>query len=420
MTEISIEAEVLDAILTGKDREKLTKRILEEELSLPLEIVKLGYNYSIYNFDQFGKFKSVSATNITNKRTIWIHILSYCEDKETEDFIEEIFLSEERHKGDCIVALWVRNQKKALKWLKLIHEFDPQFKRILLTSSPLTKKLCSYFSCNKEDLFNMLLFKEHKAKAEIIESSIDKVLRTEAQIREEGKELSGPERGKLGQEIHLIQEERRKLIESGTLKPDQADRLFEALWKSNINLQDPPTSLIERDPTKVFVCHYIEDSGWSYRYHQEISQFLDFIQLVSPKSAEKIKTLYQYLPFWLENYWVIEEAMYKIKSELVLKNWKELILKDYELGKPDRATGFSMPWLRSGKNSRKYKHENGESGRPISRKINWQTRPTPEETIMGLKRLQELKDKEFLLTIMNHYDEYVREEVQKQLKELVQ
>ena len=42
MTEISFEAEVLEAILTGKNRDKLAKRILEEEVSLPLEIAKMG------------------------------------------------------------------------------------------------------------------------------------------------------------------------------------------------------------------------------------------------------------------------------------------------------------------------------------------------------------------------------------------
>jgi len=74
--------------------------------------------------------------------------------------------------------MWVKDQKKALKWLKLINEFDPQFTKVTFQESPLTKKLCEYYSCEKSDLFNNLLFKEHKAKKEIIESSIDKALYT--------------------------------------------------------------------------------------------------------------------------------------------------------------------------------------------------------------------------------------------------
>ena len=39
MSEINIEAEVLEATLTGKNRDNLVTRILDEEISLPLKIV---------------------------------------------------------------------------------------------------------------------------------------------------------------------------------------------------------------------------------------------------------------------------------------------------------------------------------------------------------------------------------------------
>jgi len=174
------EAEILETIFTGMNRDSVIKKILEEEISLPLELIKLGYNQSFYRFAKGGiQPERTGAYDTTRKDSRWIHILAYCDDKRTEEFIEEIFVSEQRSKGDCLLVLWSKNQKKALKWLKLIYQFDPQFQKLKFTDTSFSSKLCSYYSCNKIDLFNNLLLKEHKQKGEIIENSIEKALFTE-------------------------------------------------------------------------------------------------------------------------------------------------------------------------------------------------------------------------------------------------
>jgi len=180
MTYDDFDAEIMEAILTGKNSKDVIKKILEEERSLPLELIKLGFNQSIYRYDALGKRRPelTGAYDTTNKNSQWIHMLAYCDDKGAEEYIKEIFLSEQRNQGNCLLALWSKNQKKALKWLKLIHKFDPQFQKLHFFDTPFTAKLCSYYSCKKEDLFNLLLLKEHKQKGEIMEDSIQKALFT--------------------------------------------------------------------------------------------------------------------------------------------------------------------------------------------------------------------------------------------------
>ena len=160
--------------------------------------------------------------------------------------------------------------------------FDPQFQKLHFTETTFTSKLCSYYSCKKEDLFNILLLKEHKQKGEIIENSIQKALFTKKAFFDKSPE----ERREQEKEMNSAFEERRKLIESRTLKREQADRIFDTLWEGNIDMQNPQTDFIQRDPRLVFIPSKSEGNELNYLYNQEVDQFLELIPQLSSASDE--------------------------------------------------------------------------------------------------------------------------------------
>jgi len=212
--------------------------------------------------------------------------------------------------------------------------------------------------------------------------------------------------------------EREKLIKSGSLSNEQADILFEVLWNGVIELQNPPSDLFKRNPTKVFVTN----EGRDYRYYQEVLQFFELIPQISSKSNKKLLALCQYLPYWLEHYSELEEKIFKLDLEQTLKDWKEILLKDLECGEPQSINSPPFRWLKFDNKSRETLSRDGDGGRPtckISANDVWFSRPIIEELINGLKRLEHLKDKDFLISMANHYDENVRKEVQRQLRNLI-
>ncbi|MBA7708074.1 hypothetical protein ES703_116961 [subsurface metagenome] len=371
----------------------------QKEISLPFELIKLGYETSNWNVDWDERTKSYRQrkASLGHKRQEWIHFAAYCNDERAEQFVKELFLSEIPNKGDCLVVLWQKNKQEAIKWLEMIQSYDPFLKSLPILDTPYIKKLCSKFKCNTNELLHTILLKDEKAKAKLQDKVFLNLLKTEAKYRDEMKELSQSERIPLGNESREIFETRERFIKTGSISQDQADQLFEALWETNIELKDSSTELTDRNLTKVFVCHHVEDSGYNFTYTGEVNQILVLIPKLSSKHNDKIELLFNHLPFWQQKFSNIEEAMYSINPEKVQETWKEFLAKDSELGNPQRKPEWF--W--------------------VNISAFGSTQPTSLELVTGLERIADRKDSEFLISLTNHYDEIVRKKVQEMLKDAV-
>ncbi|MHA1866717.1 MAG: hypothetical protein ACTSXD_01480, partial [Candidatus Heimdallarchaeaceae archaeon] len=345
------------------------------------ELLKLGYNYSIYGQRE---------PRVHRKRSDWLHVAVYCNDSRVEQFIEEVFLSEVGFKGDCLIAMWMKNPKKAQYWLTLIHEYDPLFKILNFQRSVLTKQLLTQFNCQEKELFSRIYLSDEESKAKNLEKDVHRVLTTERKFEQLVK--ADGSKSKLSHNTMLeIRDQRELLISSNELTEKQADLIFNALWESNISLENPPTEILERTPRKVFVGHKDEDSGWGVEYFDEVNQLLKLLPMLSQASLDKIEILFDYLPFWMNLYRPLDEAMFKFKSEKVISAWKSFLEIDLVFG--DKRNS----WAIGIRNNR--------------------TQPSVVDSLFGLERVRELKDKDLLISLVNHHAGQVREKVQQLLKE---
>jgi len=389
MPELSLNSKLLKAILQSDNLKKTKEEILDEEISIPLEMIKLGYNNSIWG----GGRREPKAYD---KSADWIHIAAFCEESDAECFIEDAFLSEVRFKGDCLLAMWIKNPKKTLYWLELIHEYDSLFNSLNFRSTKLVYNICTQLNCDSQTLFLEMYLSDDKSKNEKLEKSVKKVLSTEIELREEYVLENGRYPRDFGKMLQEILEERDFVISAEALTEDQADRIFNALWNSNIELDSPSEEITNRHPFKVFVGRRDEDSGWNYIYGHEIRQLLEVIQWVSEAQKDKVATLFKYLPFWLDRFITVEKAMFRFEPEMVKEQWKEILLKDVELGDSQRRN--ETFWLNIGQSF----------GR---------IQPKTQDILYGLEKISDSKDNKILVSLMNHYSDVVREKIQELLKE---
>ena len=382
MTEISYDSKLLRAILQRSNLSEVKKKIFDEEISIPFELLKLGYHNSIWERREPKAY---------DKSADWLHIASFCEDERAEQFIEEAFFSEVRFKGDCLLAMWIKNPKKAQYWLDLIYEFDTLFDSLKFQKTKLVEKILSNFKCKENELFSRIYLSDDESKTEKLDKSVLKVLKTEVKFKEEFGKVDGSNAKAYNNTIREIREERELLISSNSLTEKQADKIFNALWESNIDLNNPEKELIQRTPQKVFVGRRDEDSGWGFSYSIEARQLIKLLPMLSKNELQKIVNLFDHLPFWMNLYRPLEIALYQFKSDKVCNEWKALLKTDLQIG--DKRNS----WAVGGGNER--------------------TQPTVDDLLYGLERIRELKDKELLISLINHYNGEVREKVQELLKE---
>jgi len=394
-------SKVLKAILTGHQKSEVMKEIYQNEISLPFELIKLGYETSNWRVTWDDRAKSYKQRQEPqgHKRSDWIHFLAYNADSESLEFVKEIFFSESYQKGDCLLVWWSKNPNQAIRWLEMIQSYDPFLKSIPLLDTPFVKEICTQYTCKSDDLLYTILLKDEDANQKLRDKAFTKILKTEVMFREEMKTAEHQDKIKLSNEAREITETRNRWIAGDALTQDQIDQLFDALWQSNVELNDPPKGLTVRDLTKVFVCCHIEDHGINYTYTFEIRQLLELVTKVSAKYNKKIELLFDSLPFWQQQFEAIEQAMYQINPQKVIAAWREVLLKDIELGNPKRKPANF--WKGFG---------------PIS---SGYIKPTSTEVVRGLDRIAASNDKELLISLINHYEESVRMKVQDLLKEVV-
>jgi len=382
MSENSFNSRLLEAIMKKDKLEKIKKEIFEKEISIPFELLKLGYNYSIWVHRE---------PRIYDKRADWIHIATYCKDPKVEQFIEEVFFSEIRFKGDCLIALWFKNPKKAHYWLDLVHEYDPLFSTLSFHKTKLVEKLQSDFKCQGTELFTRIYLSDEEKKGKILDKDVLRVLTTEVKLREQFGEITGRNSREYSSSLHEIQNQRDLLISSNSLSESHADRIFNSLWEDNISFDNPETEISQRTPQKIFVGYRDEDSGWGFRYGIEARQLLKLLPILSKASLEKIEKLFDHLPFWMNLYRSLESALFKFKPDKVINTWKSVLKIDLAMG--DKRNS----WVIGSGNER--------------------TQPKIDDLLFGLERIRELKDKELLISMINHYNGKIREKVQELLKE---
>jgi len=384
MSELSFNSKLLKAILENDRTREMRKEIIENKISIPFDLLKLGYNYSVWR---------QGGTTLSDKNAEWLHVAAFCEDPRIEPFIEDAFFSEVRFKGDCLLAMWVKNPKKAIYWLDLIHEYDPLFNTLKFHDTKMVNDLISNFKCSKNELFSRIYLSDEERKTTKISESVQKVLSTETRIKEQFGKIETHNYKKFDSVLRETQEQRDLLISSNSITAEQADLIFNALWESNISFSNPESDFVQRTPEKVFVGYRDEDSGWGFKYSIEARQLLKLLPMLSKNSLQKIEKLYNYLPFWMNLYRPVEKALFKFKPEKVQNDWKILLKTDLQIG------GKRNSWAVGGGNER--------------------TQPTIDDLLYGLERIRPLKDKDLLISLINHYDGKVREKVQELLKESI-
>ncbi|MHA1671623.1 MAG: hypothetical protein ACTSV5_13775, partial [Promethearchaeota archaeon] len=228
MSKISFNSRLLKAILTRENIEEIKREIFDTEKSIPFELLKLGYNYSIWHDREPRTYY---------KRADWLHIAAYCNDSRVEQFVEEVFLSEVRFKGDCLIVLWLKNPKRAQHWLNMIHEYDPLFNSLNnYQKTKLVKKLLMKFNCKEDELFSNIFLSDQDNKMEKLEKSVQKVLLTQEKLRAQLVSKNGRYPHNYNSIVREITKQRDLVISSEALTEEQADRIFDALWETNVKL----------------------------------------------------------------------------------------------------------------------------------------------------------------------------------------
>lgn len=118
------------------------------------------------------------------------------------------------------------------------------------------------------------------------------------------------------------------------------ENIFDQLWEKNINAKSEYEggNLIllgegddtyenfdvgDRNPYSVFKSTFNEETEeWNYLNPQDVDQIITQIPALSDDYQDKIKFLFDRLPFWLEKYRELEEKMFQIDPDYVIKQWK--------------------------------------------------------------------------------------------------
>jgi hypothetical protein len=280
-----------------------------------------------------------------------------------------------------LIALWHINPKKALQWMNTIHSFDPNFATLKYSSGFLMGTLQQSYQCKDSQVIGMIYLKNIGEQEGKLDSIINSVLITEAKFVEE----HGPHHPKT--ELSNATTEREKLIRSGTLTPQQADRIFHALYESNINIKLVDyENMLRREFHNVIVSVRDDNSIYHNKYHQEVPQLFHIIPQLSSQSHDKIHLLYDNLPFWDEKYHTVSDRMQKIDPDKYYETWKQLIAMENEhiLAKP-QTWPFQAP-------------------RPKVDVI--------RKSLNDMKQMNIPTFNEFLISIINHHSPEIRETIQ--------
>lgn len=374
----SLENEILESILSKSGKSPLDT-ILKEQIPINSEILLIAYHDSGFQ---------PTSDYIKPKDHRWIQALAFSKDDKTKDILKELFLTEPRHKGAILLALWFQDVQAAKYWLIRIKTFDPLFRTIKLGHSPFVTSLTQKYHCKEADIFeNLLLSHQHASDSEqkqYLDSMFNRINKSQKNY-----EVALPDDRK---NYMQMVEEREKVIQSGTLDSEFGDQLFSTLWESvALRMEETSTDILNRKINTVFEVVRGEDSV-SLKYDHEIKHLLLLIPYVSSAHHPKIIHLYQNLPFWIKDrgflarFGQLQEFMLEYNPSQVVADWKELLEEDLKLGHPKGvASGGWGAFPR---------------GFPF--------RPDEPALVDGVTKIVPYLDLDFLTNLTNHYSEKIR------------
>lgn len=375
---MTIDAELLEGIFTGGWSNILNKYLTDCK-SIPLDLIKLGIAHGRADF-QNKQIRNYDASRAPN--SLWIHALADCEDEGAEEFLEELFYNEPRSKGPCLLALWVRNPEKTVKWLDAIHKFDPNFVLLRTDNTPLLHRIRQKYPVKETAVFNTIYMDTMKTDVSKVDQIIEPLLTTKLMLENEGRLDKAS-----AEKINKITQERLKVIRSKTLSSEHADKLFDVLWDSNIEFKENDEYILQRNLRFVFISIHDGDN-WYLKYNQEVEQLIELTPQLSEVNNLRIEKLFDALPFWDKKYQTLSDHVATINPKKYSDSWKSLIQNENEHFSEKRSWSVYSP------------------------------RPNEDDIVNALRVLSEMNVEgfsEFLISLINHHSENVRSVIQKLL-----
>lgn len=145
-----------------------------------------------------------------------------------------------------------------------------------------------------------------------------------------------------------------------------AEEEFTDLWEKNVVLikiegigwnvilidqtnEYPTFDIKDRNPYFVFKSQYLDGKEWQFDKPDEVKRIIELIPELPDRLSEKIRLLFDKLPFWLYEFKAVENFMFEIEKEYVIKMWKPVKLL-IELGEQYHRYDYKIdPKLRAPK-----------------------------------------------------------------------
>lgn len=426
-------------ILMGKLRE-VSSKIRSESLSVPLEILQMGYERSKYQ-----KIGGSHQESLGRPDSSWVDCMGFSKDPLVADYLETIIGTSPYFTSKAILNLWKIAPERGISIMKTLEVCDPEFESIrLLTRKELIvnekqlrnneytkvqyQKLASGDLDGTHILKYLLLISEEKNSPKILKAFND-VLQTSEEIREN---FNG-DRRKLDMELKRNRDRRSILITEALLTNDQYNKLFLKLWEHNTNIKQTNLPLNQRDAWNLFNYpdRQREISTYGYKDRYEVMQLLILLEKISIDVKPYVNQMFNTLPFWTEEYRSVEQAMHRFDPNKVISDWKEVLNLDSHVHQQETIdTHAIMSWEKHNNHQGRHMGAKARSRASKSARINTNNSNidsqaifnyplTESEFFYGLNRIKDQLTRDYLFELIDHDNPNIRGTIKKILQENV-
>jgi hypothetical protein len=275
--------------------------------------------------------------NPRNKDGMILQTLAFSNEPNIVEIIEKLIIENPSCQGDLLIALWYHNKEKTLLLLDRFQAVDPTFAKIEFRETFLSSELFKELNRdtilrNKDHFFPIFYFQLIKDSPKFQESFFHRICVTQELMTQKTNEIRN-NRSRTREFIKYprILTMRYFAMISNVFTSAMYDKILDLLWDKNIILNE--TSIIglkSREIEKII----------SYKFSEDVKDLFECIRYVSSNSKEKIITLFNNLPYWVDEFKHVELKAFELDPTLVKNSWKKLLLLDAEVGIPEKLVTY--------------------------------------------------------------------------------
>ncbi len=414
-------------ILSGKLSEA-SETIRKESLSVPLEILKMGYERSKVNDLSSSHVKYYGKPNLG-----WFECMSLSIDPRVADFLEEEISNTPYFYSKGLFNLWKLDPERAINIMRSIEKFDPEFENIPemtradLIAPPQRMRKGQLSEEEKQKVISGVISATHMFKYILLtleEKNSPRIIEEFKYVLQNSEEIENKVRDhkKRNTERNRILDRRAILITEDLLTQEQYNRLFKRLWDSTTNIKIDKLPLNKRDAWNLFNYNTRgEGPPYGYKNKVEVKQLLLLLEEISVELKEYVDQMFYTLPFWTEEYRSVDKAMFRFSPDIVISEWKNLLNIDAHIELQTEKVSYSKMDWENERNSQsrgrgRRRQERGRYVRKFRTPPGFNYLMLESEFIYGLGRVMDNLDRDYLFELIDHDNPNIRDAIKKILK----